>query len=403
LASVIFICSTCGNLTVAGQTAPGGGILLKGKANIENQVTIRASDVVLRYLRIRSGYNPGREPGPDPGGVPLDISDGAVRLVADHLSLSWNSDDNSQAWDHSNAGEPRELTLSHLLIAEGLEGHSTGFITGSSLHNPGASLMTNIDLHHSMFSNHNHRTPLLKNRSSRVVNNIFYNNNFNSTQLKGGIDADLIGNLYKKGTYEPDRPHEINALSAGSAGNAVTGSPSIYLLGNKGWSQPSSGGDQWLLAAQTSGENEPEIGPIPSAWRRGSPLASAGVPIIADAVDDLESILTGSQGVGASARLDCNGNWVANRDAVDTRLMSQYSAGTGSYPGPPSWETGSAFGWPTIASGTPCTDTDDDGMPDGWETANGLNPNSAADGNAAAANGSGYTNLDMYLAGMRAR
>jgi hypothetical protein len=183
----------------------------------------------------------------------------------------------------------------------------------------------------------------------------------------------------------------------------VIGSPSIYLLGNKGWNQTNPSGDQWLLAGQTSGENQGEIGPVPTAWRRGSPLAVAGVPIAVDPADNVESILTGSKGVGASARLDCNGNWVANRDAVDTRLMSQYAAGTGSYPGDPSYEEGSGFGWPTMASGTPCTDNDHDGMADTWETANGLNPSNDADRNTAAANGSGYTNLDMYLAGMPAR
>jgi pectate lyase len=402
LQSAIFICSTCGNLTVAGQTAPGGGILLKGKAHTQNQVTIKAPDVVLQYLRIRAGYNPQREPGTG-GGVPLDISDGAVRIVADHMSLSWNADDNSQAFDHQAAGEPRDLSLSYLLIAEGLQGQSTGFTTGSALHDAGASLMTNIDLHHSMFSNHTHRTPMLKVKSSRVVNNILYNNDFASTQLKGGLDVDLIGNVYKKGPYNQDNPHEIIATTAGSQGNAVTGSPSIYLQGNKGWSQPSPAGDQWLLAAQASGDNGPETGTIPSAWRRGSPLPTAGVPIVADPADNLESILTGSNGVGASARLDCNGNWVPNRDAVDTRLMNQYAAGTGTYPGPPSYEDGANYGWPTMASGTPCPDADNDGMPDAWEIANGLKPNDPADRNAAAANGSGYTNLDMYLAGMRAR
>ena len=53
--------------------------------------------------------------------------------------------------------------------------------------------------------------------------------------------------------------------------------------------------------------------------------------------------------------------------------------------------------FPSIAGGTPCTDTDHDGMPDVWETARGLNPNNAADRNAVAA--SGYTNLEVYLAG----
>ena len=55
-------------------------------------------------------------------------------------------------------------------------------------------------------------------------------------------------------------------------------------------------------------------------------------------------------------------------------------------------------GYGVLASGTrPANfDTDRDGMPDTWETANGLNPNSAADG-ATDRNGDGYTNLEDYL------
>lgn len=394
------------HLTVAGQTAPGGGIMIKGKDNVEHQITLYAPDVVLQYLRIRAGYNPERAP-PAGGGMPLRLSDNAVRVIADHLSLSWSTDNNLGIWDHPDpGGEPHNVSIAYVLLAEALEGHATAMLTGSSNNDPSARLMTDIDMHHSMTANHTHRVPHLKNRSSRLVNNIFYNNDHHSTQLKGGIQADLIGNLYKKGTYEPTpgHPHEINAYTnTSSAGNAVIGSPSIYMQGNKGWSQSDPNGNQWLLAGETTGDNQEEIGPIPSAWRRGSPLAVAGVPIVADPASNLESILTGSRGVGASARLDCNGTWVANRDAVDTRLMNQYSSGTGTYPGAPSYEQGSAFGWPTIASGTACPDADADGMPDAWESANGLNPDGAADRNSTAANGSGYTNLDMYLAGMRAR
>jgi hypothetical protein len=55
-------------------------------------------------------------------------------------------------------------------------------------------------------------------------------------------------------------------------------------------------------------------------------------------------------------------------------------------------------GYPTIANGTPCADSDHDGMPDVWETARGLNPNNAADRNTVAPNG--YTNLENYLSGV---
>ena len=51
--------------------------------------------------------------------------------------------------------------------------------------------------------------------------------------------------------------------------------------------------------------------------------------------------------------------------------------------------------WPTLNSTTAPADTDGDGMPDTWETSNGLNPNDASDGNTAGSDG--YTNLENYL------
>ena len=389
---------TTGELTVAGQTAPGGGILIRGTRNPANQITVAAPDVVLQYLRIRSRYNPARDPDTSEGGggVALAFSDNAARVVTDHLSLSWSTNDNVSIWDQPNAGgEPRDLSLSSILVAEAFKGHATALIIGSDSVGPRSS-MTNIDVHHSMFSHHTHRVPLLKHKSSRIVNNIMYNSERYATRIVGGARVDLIGNRYKRASRSNAGPpagmHEVQATTAGGA----AGDPLIYLEDNKGWSLPA--GDPWAMAAAVDNEiSTTEAGAIPQNWRSGQ-QATAGVPIIADPVNNLEGILTGSLGVGASARLGCDGTWVANRDAVDDRLMREYAAGTGDYPRAPD-----AVTYPTIAAGVPCDDTDRDGMPDLWESANNLNPTSNLDQNALAANGSGYSNLDMYLAGMRAK
>ena len=55
-------------------------------------------------------------------------------------------------------------------------------------------------------------------------------------------------------------------------------------------------------------------------------------------------------------------------------------------------------GWPMLKSGPVLTDTDNDGIPDAWETAHGLDPKNPADASKLAKNG--YTNLEEYLNGL---
>ena len=81
------------------------------------------------------------------------------------------------------------------------------------------------------------------------------------------------------------------------------------------------------------------------------------------------------------------------RDAVDKRIVSQVKACIGSVPN----TQDDVGGWPAITEVHRLADfdTDNDGMPDAWETARGLNPNDANDG--ASDSGDGYTNLEKYL------
>ena len=377
-------------LTVAGQTAPGGGILLSGKNTSHSMVMIATHDVIFRYIRVRKGYNSGCA---DECGANVMMYSDSYNVVINHVSSTWNQDENIGGWSASTP--VHDVTVSWNLVAEGIrsthEWHSTGYITGGSA--AGAGGMTNFDWHHNLTMNNSHRNPLAKNRSSRIVNNLTYNNKSYATQLGGGISADIIGNKYKKGPLNANAAwHEIEAYNCCN-GSTASGAPSMYLSGNIGWNQTNPAADQWLMARTVGGENGSEGAAIAGAWRRVTPLANTTHPIIAEPVANIEGSILPI--VGASRRLDCNDKWVANRDSVDTRLVSQYTNNTGTSVLHPS-EAGYG-GYPSIAGGTPCTDTDHDGMPDVWETAHGLNPNNAADRNAAA--GSGYTNLEVYLAG----
>jgi len=382
-------------LTVAGQTAPGGGILISGKGMADNVVGIATHDVIWQYTRIRKGYSVGCSNSTTSDcGAALNLWSGSYNVMLDHNSTSWNQDEGIGIYDNdATRNRIKNVTASYNLIAEGLVSHSTGFLTGgvSTL----AAQMTDIDLHHNLMMNDSHRNPLLLNKSSRLVNNIYYNQGYYINQVGGGISADIIGNLYKLGPLNTSWVHEIQGFTAADT-NVSPGSPSIYLFGNKGYHQTNPAGNQWVMASKVIGENGSDSAgtPIPSDWRRGTPIADTKYPISAQSVADIEDSIVPI--VGASRKLACNGAWIDNRDSVDTRLIDQYSTDTGIIELPSN--ESAVGGFPVIADGTPCTDTDHDGMPDMWEISRGLDPDDAADRNYVSDNG--YTNVQNYLGGV---
>jgi hypothetical protein len=95
---------------------------------------------------------------------------------------------------------------------------------------------------------------------------------------------------------------------------------------------------------------------------------------------------------GAAYRLNDMGLRVSRRDAVDSRVVSEFWSGTGGIIDDPS-EVG---GWPLLSAGTPVVDSDLDGMPNAWENANGLDPFDSADA-AENLDGDLYTNIEEYL------
>jgi len=93
--------------------------------------------------------------------------------------------------------------------------------------------MVNIDMHHNLTMNNSHRNPLLRNKSSRLVNNLFYNQNFYTTQVSGGVLCDIIGNRYKDGPLG-QALKEVTAF-AGYSNLSAPGTPSLYMSGNMGF------------------------------------------------------------------------------------------------------------------------------------------------------------------------
>ncbi len=389
-------------ITIAGQTAPGGGILFSGtQMPPAAMIFVGTHDVTIRYIRIRIGVGPLHGGGAANGVVGISVMNYDIyNVMIDHVSISWW--DNKPFIIYSNYGPGiHNVTVSWSMTNEGLapSGTRPSSISvcggsGASNTDPVNSAFHDDDYHHNFWSNCSHRLLETGQATMRYVNNIHYNWSYFASGFYGGPSRfDVIGNLYEAGPLTSRaQPYEIHLYDGAGAYPGFTGTPSTYMLGNRGPSQPNSTGNQWAMVARITSYQGSPVGPVPRSWRRGAPLPTQQYPITADDVNNLENILFPT--VGASQRLDCTGNWVFNRDAVDTRLINEYKAGTGTIPK----SENDVGGFPTIAPGTACVDSDHDGIPDAWEIAHGLNPKDPSDGPKL--NPDGYTNLEHFLNGV---
>ncbi len=369
---------TQGNLTIAGQTAPGDGICLaRYPIDLSN-----SSNVILRFIRSRLG---------DVAGVENDAFSCryATDIIVDHCSFSWSVDETFSAYDNTN------FTLQWSFITESLR---------DSVHSKGAHGYGGIwgglgaSFHHNLMAHHDSRNPRFNgarthgtaNELVDMRNNVIYNWRGNSTY--GGEPTDtglparhnMVNNYYRHGPATGTGSIRYRILNP-SANTLSTGSPYslFHILGNftsasttvtaNNW----SGGVQGPTAAQLT------------AMRVDTPFAVA--PVVTQPAAGAYSLVLAHGG--------CR---LPGRDSIDTRIANEVATGTvtyygskNNYPGIIDSQT-DVGGWPALASSPAPADTDRDGMPDAWETARGLNPNNAADRNIVDPV-TEYTRLETYL------
>ena len=375
-------------ITIDGHTAPGGGIQLSTKTAAQTVFVVQTHNVIVRGLRSRKGYVSGFTGAGDA----FSVRNPATDVMLANLSLSFGCDENFEIWSYGPGG-PRRVSLMHSLLSEPIAYDtwaSKSVLIGA---NSGrAEFMHDIDIHRSALMGGGTRNPKSHSKTFQFINNIVYNPTYEFSETGGGVENDYIGNYFKTGPGFNTSP--LRAFVAAIT-ETPAGVPSIHFSGNTDNTGATVPADQWSLVGESSGSGNGQIGLLSSQYSRSTPLASAVFPVtVGNALDVPDSILPG---VGASRRLDCAGNWVANRDTTDARVIADFWAGTGAR----ITDDATVGGFPTLAAGTPCADTDSDGMPDEWETAQGLNPNSAAD--AQTIHASGYANIERYLAGAAAK
>lgn len=334
------------NQTIAGQTAPGKGISIYG-----NGVSLSgASNTIIRYVRFRMGKIG------DDGKDAVGIANGHD-IIFDHVSLSWGRDGTFDLNQESGA-DLYNITLQNSIVAQGLQTHSTGGLINTT----GTSIIR------SLYIDNNSRNPKARG-TLQFVNNVIYNwvvSGYILGDTSGRSDGAMLGNYFITGP-------ETN----GGTLDSPTSAYNLYALDN--WYDNNKDG---TLNGRLLGKGD--FGAV--TWWTTPSIEFPSVPVLS-AADALQFVIDNA---GASHQRD------EADDYVFTELKSYGKKGK-TISDEASLGIINVVG--NFTGGTAPTDTDRDGMPDAWETQQGLNPNSAADA-MQDKDGDGWVNLEEYINGI---
>jgi hypothetical protein len=365
-------------LTLAGQTAPGKGITLRNYT----MGLSGARDVIIRHLRAR----PGNLSGTNVDGMGMSGSD---HCIIDHCSISWSID---EAFSSRSA---RNITLQRTLISEALNiaGHSN--YPAGTQHGYAASIGGDVgSFHHNLLAHNFGRNWSLAGGLDAagffagrldIRNNVVYNWGHRATD-GGAHEVNFVGNYYKPGaatTY-------FYALNAQYEN--FPGTQRYHFSGNV---MPG----RFNESSQNLGYTQTGLIPTYPTF-----LPAPFFPGHVQTFTAKQAYKRVLSSVGANR---------PRQDEHDARMIRETRDGTFTYYGSISGKPGlidsqnDVGGWePYPIEFRPADwDTDGDGLPDWWELARGLNPNSPAgdfsDGHLDA-DGDGFTEMCDYLAWMAA-
>ncbi len=379
LSSPLYI--TNDNITIAGQSAPGGGIALNINGQDLPVMEISANNVVIRYLRVRHSLE---YVGSSSGADGIHIA-GGENIIIDHCSVTWASDENIAITQYTNR-LTRNVTIQNCIIGEGFTGSSKGaLITGD---------LDFITFYRNFFTMNEIRSPQIasdwdypnSDRYSEVINNVVYDykeaTRIRNNQGSGRYLVNVVSNFYEQpsGVTSSRRAVPIydhyDWVNAGNEAEEIE----VYVENNIDSFRSSDGQDEWDITQGEDGTQNRNVLGDKATQQSSAPYTSwilDNQSLVVDAFSVWDNI---NQNVGAS---------LPQRDTADLTLIDDYNSG---YNRDSSYTT---HEFPVLSNGTAPEDTDNDGMPDDWENANGFDP-SSQDGHLDA-DGDGYTNIEEYL------
>ncbi len=358
------------HLTIAGQTAPGDGVTIKDY----NLHLKKTSHIIIRYLRVRLG-DQNKQGDDAPDCITVDYCD---NVILDHISASWGVDGIQDTRGCTN------YTLQWSIFSEALN---------NSVHPKGAHAMcasfraplSNMSIHHNIFASSRDRHPTIGGSVQDPQwiidfrNNVIYN--WSGAANVCDNQVNLINNYFRPGPETKlDRPPV--AMKASLPDKARGHMSGNVFEGNDGWTKDNYSALDFVTWLKKPDTGYKYAGTV-NDWKVAKPYdLGENTPATQPAKDAYELALSTS---GASVK----------RDAVDARFIQDLRDGKGKLLDSQK-EVG---GWPALESAECPKDTDQDGMPDAWESANGLDSANPADGSAVKAPEQ-YTNLEQYLNGL---
>ncbi|KAL0938377.1 pectate lyase C [Colletotrichum truncatum] len=326
------------NIYIAGQTSPSSITVYGNGWSFSN-----ANDAIVRYIRIRMGR------GGDSGKDAIGIAEGK-NMIFDHVSASWGRDEVFSI----NGDNAQNISITDSIIAQGLQTHSCGGLIQTD---KGVSLFRNA------YIDNNTRNAKVKGVND-FQNNVVYNWGvaaYIAGDSAGASYANIQNNYFISGSATSGKP-----VTRGNANFRGYVKDNFYDANRDGVL------DGVPLCVSSTCYSDMAI--------QTSPFNYPGPAKLLSAADAVKHVIAKA---GASI----------TRDSVDIALIKELESYGKS--GKLISNESEMGGVGTIAAGTAKKDTDGDGIPDEYESANGLNPNDASDGMKIGAGG--YTNLEIYV------
>ncbi len=406
------------NTTILGQTAPAPGITLR-------YYTVRpnGNNIIMRYIRIRRGQEKDVDDGAD-----ATWARNLKGIMLDHCSFSWSIDEIASFYDN------RDFTMQWCSLGEALANpghskgeHSYGGIWGGK----------QASFHHNFIAHVQNRSPRFcgarygwtgydKTKYSNPIqaeivdfrNCVMYNWGTGNGCYggTGGGQINIVNNYYKAGpaTKNKTRVTQISvATSSNASGSAYMGySSRYYINGNYVTSASNSTNYDWSGVIYDSGIytiNSEKYGPDANHYYGENVTYtknSSGVDCVRTKMDEPVAaghVTTHSAEKAYEKVLAYVGASLC-RDNVDDRYVNEAKNGTTTYTGSTCKLSGiidvvADQGTYELTSSAREAgfDTDNDGIPDAWETANGLNPNDPSDALTYTLDPAKYyTNIEVY-------